>query len=104
MFILCFHSGKIKWSQSDREFNKIEDLVDHHMLVEEKLPCRLVLPEDIMKAKNIRELQSLAVLEEGQSIFEEINRGNSILQDLLSLLNLNAIYEFLRLFTSMKDA
>ncbi|XP_072031998.1 uncharacterized protein [Amphiura filiformis] len=64
-------SGKIKWDLSDKEFDKIEELIDYHMLVEEKLPCRLILPEAIMKAKNLRELQSLAVFEE-----EFWKRGN----------------------------
>ncbi len=66
MQMFSYFTGKIKWNQSDKEFDKIEDLIDYHMLVEDKLPCRLVLPEIIMKAKNIRELQSLAVFEEGE--------------------------------------
>ncbi|XP_071801556.1 uncharacterized protein [Asterias amurensis] len=54
----------VKLSNASEEYANIEDLILHHLYHEGALPCKLALPSEIMAARNIRALQSLAVFEE----------------------------------------
>ena len=58
----------VKLSNASEEYANIEDLILHHLYHEGALPCKLALPSEIMAARNIRALQSLAVFEEGLSM------------------------------------
>ncbi|XP_022091301.1 ras and Rab interactor 2-like isoform X1 [Acanthaster planci] len=61
--ILISQNG-VKLSRSAEEFSTIEDLILHYLHQKGTLPCKLVLPPEIMAARNIRALQSLALFEE----------------------------------------
>ncbi|XP_054759123.2 uncharacterized protein LOC129265151 [Lytechinus pictus] len=54
----------VKLSKGDMVFPLLDNLIAYHMQTEAQLPCLLTLPKAVMAARNLREIQSLALLEE----------------------------------------
>ncbi|XP_071482762.1 uncharacterized protein [Diadema antillarum] len=54
----------VKLANEDMLFPAVDDLIAYHLHSDGALPCRLALPMAVMTARNLREIQSLAILEE----------------------------------------
>lgn len=54
----------VKLLIEDMVFPALDNLIAYHIQTQIGLPCRLALPKAVMAARNLREIQSLALLEE----------------------------------------